>query len=209
MVAEGRAPWSHSGARERFAQCGTRCINVAENLARADDYSRDDLPSATVREWCGSEGHRRNLLGPFDACGIGWAASDNGTIFVTQLLALLDEQSSRRGHWYEVASGIASSTPAVCAAVGLASTGPVVAVAGGLVGGALERVYGLQLVSAPRMLRDRAAMWLRPPACSRCGCAADVGDLFVTSADRGEASKLLCGSCHPSPADADVWFFVA
>ena len=23
-------------------------------------------------------GHRRNLLGPFDVCGIGWAASDSG-----------------------------------------------------------------------------------------------------------------------------------
>lgn len=210
LVAEGRAPFSHSGAPERFAESGARCINVAENLARSDGFARQDLPNAAVAGWCGSEGHRRNLLGPFDACGIGWAASDSGTIFVTQLLALVDEQSSWRGRLREVVSSTASSTPVVCAAVGLAlSGGPLLALAGGLVGGALERRYGVQLAKAPQVIADRASVWLHPAQCADCGCAADASDLLATSTSGGEAGKLLCRSCHPSPEDADVWCYVA
>ena len=34
-------------------------------------------------------------MGPFNVCGIGWAANDDGHLYVTQLLALVDltEQS--------------------------------------------------------------------------------------------------------------------
>merc|ERR1712224_203484 len=88
-VAEGSAPFSHCGARERFQACSSRCINIAENLARSEGFGRGELSEATVKGWCESEGHRGNLLGPFDHCGIGWAASDNGVIFMTQLLALV------------------------------------------------------------------------------------------------------------------------
>lgn len=221
LVAEGRAPFSHSGAPQRFAQCGTRCINVAENLARSDGFSREDLPGAAVAGWCGSEGHRRNLLGPFDACGLGWAASDSGTIFVTQLLALLDEKSSFRGRLRESATRAMSSTPVVCAAVGFAiGGGPLLALTSGIVGSALEKRYGLRLVSAPRVLRGRAVGWMNPAACASCGAAADGTALLATStsSDVGgepcrssagaKAGKLLCRCCHPSPADADVWCYL-
>mmetsp|Transcript_167143 Transcript_167143/g.536842 ORF Transcript_167143/g.536842 Transcript_167143/m.536842 type:complete len:259 (-) Transcript_167143:314-1090(-) len=212
LVAEGSAPFSHSGAPDRFAQCGTRCINVAENLARSDGFSREDLPGAAVNGWCNSEGHRRNLLGPFDACGIGWAASDSGTVFVTQLLALVDEQSTWRGKAKELATLYFSSTPAVCAGVALVLTGgPLLAITGGIAGVALERRYGLQLASAPRVLQDRASAWLQPKTCSSCRKSADSGDLLATSwaANSEDGGKLLCRQCHPSPADADVWCYVA
>jgi len=220
LVAEGRAPFSHAGAPERFAQCGARCINVAENLARSDGFSREDLPGAAVAGWCDSPGHRRNLLGPFDACGIGWAASDSGTIFVTQLLALLDEQTTWRVRLHAVAADAAASTPVVCAAVGLAlGGGAFLALAGGAVGSVLERRYGLRVSSAPKALADRASIWLKPATCAHCGCSADLGELLATSRARDgggggaelvarDVGKLLCKNCHPSPTDADVWCYV-
>lgn len=222
LVAEGRAPFSHSGAPERFAQCGAQCINVGENLARSDGFGREDLPGAAMSGWVDSPGHRRNLLGPFDTCGIGWAASDSGTVFVTQLLALLDPQSDQasfRVQFGEVAFGAASSTPAVCAAMGLAFTGgPLLALTSGLVGGVLELRYGVKLASAPRALRDRANNWLRPATCSVCGAPAEAGsggELLATSAPPGNAhgnengdTALVCERCHPSPADDDLWCYL-
>mmetsp|Transcript_101287 Transcript_101287/g.253936 ORF Transcript_101287/g.253936 Transcript_101287/m.253936 type:complete len:261 (+) Transcript_101287:47-829(+) len=220
LVAEGRAPFSHAGAPERFAQCGARCINVAENLARSDGFCREDLPGAAVAGWCDSAGHRRNLLGPFDACGVGWAASDSGTIFVTQLLALVDEQNTWRSRLHAVAADAATSTPVVCAAVSLAfGGGAMLALAGGAVGSVLERRYGLRVSRAPRVLADRAAIWLKPATCANCGCSADPGELLATSkaqgdrsngnrADAMEVGKLLCKNCHPSPTDADVWCYL-
>jgi len=217
LVAEGRAPFSHSGAPERFASCGTRCINVAENLARSDGFDRKDLPSAAVAGWCGSEGHRRNLLGPFDCCGIGWAAADSGAIFVTQLLALVGEPAdSWRSRFQQsaatAASAAATSTPAVCAAAGLAlGGGPLLALAGGLFGGALERRYGVRLARAPHVIADRTAAWLHPTTCASCGCVADftVNELLATSALGVEENSLLCRACHPAPDDADNWCYLA
>jgi len=204
-VADGSASFSHAGARERFQQCGTKCINVAENLARSDGFSREELPQAAVAGWVDSEGHRRNLLGPFDVCGIGWAASDNGTIFVTQLLALMDEQSHRHVQIKEAALNAASSTPAIFAAVGLVFAGPMPAFGSGLLGGALDYKYGWRAVSVPHVLQKRAATWFCPSMCSECGVVAD-GELLVNgSASEG---RLLCKHCHPSPADCDVWCFL-
>lgn len=202
-VADGRAPFSHAGAHERFASCSTKCINVAENLARSDGFVRPDLPQAAVLGWCESEGHRRNLLGPFDACGIGWAASDSGTVFVTQLLALVDERSDLRGQLCERTFDVATSTPAVCTALGLVLAGPVVAFGCGLLGSALDYKYGLKVVSLPSVVRERMMGVLRRHVCTRCGTPTD-GELLMSGSD----GRLLCSCCHPSPADSDVWCFI-
>jgi len=205
-VADGLASFSHAGAWERFQQCGTRCINVAENLARSDGFIRGDLPHAAVSGWVESEGHRRNLLGPFDSCGIGWAASDNGTIFITQLLALVDEQSQRHARFREAAYSFVASTPTICTAVGLVFAGPLPALCGGLLGGAIDSRYGLKAVSLPQMLHKRATNWLLPTICGRCGRAAESGELYI----EGSAvdGQLVCKECHPTPSDAEVWCFL-
>jgi len=211
QVAEGIAPFSHSGAPNRFAHCGTKCINVAENLARADGFSREDIPSVVVDNWRASEGHKRNLLGPFDSCGIGFAASDSGVIFVTQLLALVAEQPDWKGVVTSVKETI-SSTPVVCAAVGLTlGGGPATALAAGAVGGALERKYGVHLASSPRVLVNRVNTWFRPAECASCGQTGKNDDLFASSSRSGTSSEdvqLLCRQCHPSPDSSDIWCYV-
>eukprot|EP00928_Gymnodinium_smaydae_P011827 TRINITY_DN14328_c0_g1_i1.p1 TRINITY_DN14328_c0_g1~~TRINITY_DN14328_c0_g1_i1.p1 ORF type:complete len:267 (-),score=46.59 TRINITY_DN14328_c0_g1_i1:67-867(-) len=205
-VADGRAPFSHAGAHQRFAACSARCINVAENLARSDGFCRDDLPQAAVSSWCQSEGHRRNLLGPFDACGIGWAASDTGVIFVTQLLALLDERSAFRGQIRETAYEVATSTPAVCTALGLVIAGPAVAIGGGILGSVLDHKLGVKAATLPLVLRDRVrGLWQRH-SCSRCGQTAEAGAvLWATSAADG---PLLCARCQQSADASGDWCFV-
>lgn len=202
-VAEGRAPFSHAGAHQRFASCSTRCINVAENLARSDGFGRDDLPQAAVAGWRESTGHRRNLLGPFNACGVGWAASDAGTIFITQLLALLDERSSLRGQLREGALSVATSTPAICTGIGLVLAGPVMALGGGILGSALDYKYGMKVANVPSVLQKKFLGYYKGHACDQCG-APRVGELLVNGTD----GKLLCARCHPDPSSADAWCFV-
>lgn len=215
QVAEGRAPFSHDGAQERFKACGARCINVAENLARSDGFDREALPGAAIAGWKGSEGHRRNLLGPFNVCGIGWAASDAGTIFVTQLLAMVDEeQQNMQGLVWDYVVNAAQSTPGVCTAVGAFTGGPVLALTGGAVGYILDKRFGLQLSNAPRVLRDRAMKKFYPTTCSNCGVIAEATEeLLATSSpvarsSGGVGGTLLCRNCHPSPEAADVWCYV-
>mmetsp|Transcript_32429 Transcript_32429/g.75350 ORF Transcript_32429/g.75350 Transcript_32429/m.75350 type:complete len:247 (-) Transcript_32429:136-876(-) len=206
-VADGAAPFSHAGARERFQACGARCINVAENLARSDGFDHKEVPKAAMAGWTDSPGHRRNLLGPFDVCGVGWAASDNGTTFVTQLLVLLDERDKPSGYMLaskELSEGVLQltlSTPAVCAALGAVAAGPLLGGVGGLlVGGALKCRHGVKAASLPRAACGRASRWLQPSKCARCGGAQN---LLL-----GSEGSLLCESCHPVPGDNNLWKFV-
>lgn len=202
-VAEGRAPFSHSGARDRFSSCGTRCINVAENLARSEGFSRGDLPEASVAGWRESDGHRRNLLGPFDVVGIGWASSDTGVVFMTQLLALVDERSNLQDQWCESALEIASSTPAVLATVGLVLAGPAAAIGGAIAGGALEH-HGFKAACLPSVAQQRFADLLKRRFCAGCGARA-VGDLLLAP---DKDARLFCWGCHPTPNSDDVWCFL-
>jgi len=203
MVAEGRAHFSHDGAQQRFASCGTKCTNVAENLARSDGFERADLPEAAVNGWRDSEGHRRNLLGPFDVCGIGWAASDSGTIFVTQLLALLDETSHKRGQLKEQVIDVATSNTSAWCLAGLVAAGPWVAVPSAIAGKVLEIKYGFKITSLPSLLTDRVRGRIHRTVCSRCGAKDECNLLFNES-----TGTLLCNDCHPDPDCDDVWCFV-
>jgi len=204
QVAQGSAHFSHAGASERFAACGTKCTNIAENLARSDGFERIVLPEAAVNGWKDSAGHRRNLLGPFDAVGIGWAASDSGTIFVTQLLALLDENSHHRGQLRERISDVAWSPPAVCFGLGLVLGGPWLAVGSGIAGGALDAKYGFKVSSVPRVLTDRVCSLMNRRTCSGCGDQM-TSELLLVDEPNG---TLLCSACHPAPESSDVWCFV-
>lgn len=209
-VAEGRSPFSHAGARGRFSQCETRCINIAENLARSEGFGRDVLPKAVVGGWCQSEGHRRNVLGPFDVCGIGFAASDGGTIFVTQLLALVDEDSGRYIWMREAAVEALTSSPALCAAAAFVFHGPAMALVSGAFGGVLEKRVGFRASTLPWVVRRKAAnMLIVTNACAHCGAPPASGELFVSSC-REAAREPLCARCFPrAESDADIWTFVA
>lgn len=204
-VADNRVPFSHIGARERFACCNTRCINVAENLARSEGYIREDLPGAVVTGWCESEGHRRNLLGPFDVCGIGCAASDHGTIFITQLLALLDGQSRFRGQIRDRALAIATSTPTICSALGLVLAGPTFALGSGIVGTVLDYKYGLKPATLPLVAsaKVRSSLGLQTYLCHECKLQID-GDLLVSGGD----GRLLCAHCQSGEEGDDAWYLV-
>ncbi len=80
-------------------------VGFAENLAQVWRYSRwretrsaggarrtydwrttAEIVTETVDGWLGSPGHRRNLLGPATREGIGAAVSDDGAVYVTQVL---------------------------------------------------------------------------------------------------------------------------
>jgi len=212
-VASGKQPFSHEGAQQRFEACGLAPINVAENLARSDGYPREDLAIAIVRGWCDSPGHRRNLLGPFNVCGLGFSSSDSGVIFVTQLLALIDDDVDWRGRMKVVAQDCLISTPAITASVGLCLSGPGLALVGAVAGAAAERRWGVKFSAAPQMLQDRAATWLQPPRCACCGDT--TSELFATSwpdsqegAIEARGGRLLCGNCHPAPDNEDNWCYL-
>lgn len=205
-IADGCAPWSHHGAHDRFAACSSRCVNVAENLARSEGYSREDLPQVAMRGWRESQGHFRNLVGPFDVCGVGWAANSSGTIFITQLLGLLDEESKRLAtarQWRDQALGIASSTPSVLATLGFVLAGPPLALGGGVLGGVLDRKYGVKVSSLPRVVAAKVAGLMRRSACSECGAPPEDGGLLICS-----GGSLMCARCHPEPLGADVWCYL-
>lgn len=200
-VAEGRAPFSHAGARERFSSCSTRCVNVAENLARSEDFGRCDLPEASVAGWRESDGHRRNLLGPFDVVGIGWACSDTGVVFMTQLLALVEGGGHNK--WRASTLEVVSSTPAVLATVGLVLAGPAAAIGGAIAGGALQH-HGFKVSQLPSVAQQRFADLLKRRFCAGCGGQAS-GDLLLGP---GTDARLFCWGCHPTPTSNDVWCFV-
>lgn len=78
--------FSHDGATARFAEYPLGAGDTyGENLARSEGVQ--PLAAAVVGGWEESPGHRRNLLGPFTACGVGAAMDPCGVAFVVQLLA--------------------------------------------------------------------------------------------------------------------------
>jgi len=181
---------------------------MAENLARTEGFGRPDIAQAIVNGWKQSEGHYKNLLGPFNAAGIGWAASEHGAIFVTQLLALVEDLPREEGPVDTLKSQAvqaATSTPAVFAALGLIVAGPVWAVGGGVIGGALEHSFGVRAKNAPVVAKTKAIrflpqkVWRHP--CSRCQLFAD---------DRGLSEingEILCHRCCPTMPGGS-WCFV-
>lgn len=215
-VAEGRAPFDHTGAQQRFEACRTRWVNAAENLAKIfGEKSRESLPEAIVSFWCEDEVHRRNLLGPFDVCGTGWAASDSGDVFVTQLLAKLDERSNYRVEMTETAKNAALSTPALSSVVGLAVAGSAGAVWCALGGAALEYKFGLKVSSLPLLVKDRIQAMCTRRACCQCGASdfvAAIEDATQEASERVQLSvsssdgRLLCQKCADNVEED--WCFV-
>lgn len=96
QMAQRRLPFSHSGAGARFAEYPLGPGSTyGENLARSEGIR--PMARALVCGWEDSPGHLRNLVGPFNSCGIGAATNDRGVTFVVQLLALLPEGAPGSG----------------------------------------------------------------------------------------------------------------
>ncbi|CAJ1353524.1 unnamed protein product [Effrenium voratum] len=75
LVGSPKAGASMMGASQTFN------MNLAWNSGVAD------AARAAVEGWIKSPGHRKNLLGAFDLCGLGVAQASTGEFFFTQLFA--------------------------------------------------------------------------------------------------------------------------
>lgn len=76
-------------AGDRLDDAGVDCRGWGENIAYEYDssFSEDDANSVAdsiVEGWLSSSGHRRNIVGDYDAEGVG-VAIDGGTVMATQL----------------------------------------------------------------------------------------------------------------------------
>lgn len=203
-MADGSQSFSHDGASQRFQDSGLHCHNFAENLAVFTGYAREVMAKTTVDGWIKSDGHRRNLLGPFNVCGIGWSSNETCQLYVTQLLAFVDideHDPSVSSQVLDFALRFVDSTPAVCAVAGLALAGSTGAVAGSILGGAASVQWGVRPSTIPCAVFARAKREVCPARCARCGAA---GEILLSQQDR----SLLCSRCHPAPEDSDVWQFL-
>lgn len=66
----------------RFAQRLASWSKAAENVAFADLPL--DSPETVVKNWIGSPGHRKNMLGNFQFIGVARVASDKRAFWVTE-----------------------------------------------------------------------------------------------------------------------------
>jgi len=85
QMARGEMPFSHKGFDDRVRRYPFPYMSAAENLAYNSGVA--DAAGQAVQGWIKSPGHRKNLLGAFDLCGVGVAQSSSGQFFFTQLLA--------------------------------------------------------------------------------------------------------------------------
>lgn len=85
QMARGEMPFSHKDFDKRVARYPFPHVTAAENLAYNGGVS--DTARVAVDGWIKSPGHRKNLMGAFNLCGIGVARSAGGPFFYTQLFA--------------------------------------------------------------------------------------------------------------------------
>ncbi|CAK9027987.1 Uncharacterized membrane protein YlbC [Durusdinium trenchii] len=85
QMARGDMPFSHDGFEDRVRRYPIPHMSAAENLAYNGGVA--DTAGVAVQGWIKSPGHRKNLLGAFDLCGIGVARASTGEFFFTQLFA--------------------------------------------------------------------------------------------------------------------------
>lgn len=232
-MADGELPFSHAGAQHRFDECERRFVNVAENLARSEGNARDLISQVVVQGWRDSEGHRRNLLGPFDVCGIGWASNEKGVIFVTQLLALVEDPTPEDGYeelglseqiggmarqvGEQAASSNLTLAPALgttaCWAFGFGALGLPGLILAAAAGGVLEHRHGIRLSTLPGVasehVRRRIQAKLWDQRCSRCGASlGNQGLLEVEQGPGGGTGQFRCGACREDLDPDKTWVFV-
>lgn len=84
-MGQGRVPFSHDGFDKRMAAVPFRVRTFAENVAWNAGCSEPE--KAAVNGWIKSPGHRKNMLGNFEYCGIAVYRNARGAVYFTQLFA--------------------------------------------------------------------------------------------------------------------------
>jgi len=82
-MGERRVPFGHDGFKERMKKYPLSTSAGGENVAM--NKGMHDVARVAVDGWIDSPGHRKNLLGRWDRCGIGVYRNpvDNGFFFYT------------------------------------------------------------------------------------------------------------------------------
>ena len=84
-MAEGKVPIGHDGFQDRSKKVPFFVRSFAENVAF--NHNMGDPVEAAVNGWINSPGHRKNLLGNNNLCGIA-VYCYYGRFYFTQLFAL-------------------------------------------------------------------------------------------------------------------------
>eukprot|EP00927_Polykrikos_kofoidii_P038977 TRINITY_DN33419_c0_g1_i1.p1 TRINITY_DN33419_c0_g1~~TRINITY_DN33419_c0_g1_i1.p1 ORF type:complete len:922 (-),score=110.19 TRINITY_DN33419_c0_g1_i1:118-2883(-) len=85
QMARGEMPFSHLDFDKRVARYPFPHAGAGENLAYNGGHA--DVAVTAVKGWIDSPGHRKNLLGTWNLCGVGVAQSSGGMFYFTQLFA--------------------------------------------------------------------------------------------------------------------------
>lgn len=85
QMARGEMPFSHLDFDKRVARYPFAHMGAGENLAY--NGGQADVAAVAVDSWIKSPGHRKNLLGTWNLCGVGVAQSAGGMFYFTQLFA--------------------------------------------------------------------------------------------------------------------------
>lgn len=86
-MALGDVPFDHIGFQDRCRSFPFSYRSAGENLAWNQNCG--DTARVAVNGWIKSPGHRKNLLGNYNYCGISVFKGPNGRTYFTQLLALV------------------------------------------------------------------------------------------------------------------------
>lgn len=84
-MAKGTAQFSHDGFDQRVAEISKFTVieSAGENLAYNKNF--DNPADQAVKDWLNSPPHKTNMLGDYNACGMGVAVSLDGKYYFTQL----------------------------------------------------------------------------------------------------------------------------
>jgi len=85
-MGDGVVPFGHQGFQRRVANFPQPALAAGENVFMGTISG--DLARIAVNAWINSPGHRANLLGNYNRCGIGVYQNSKGTWFFTQIFAL-------------------------------------------------------------------------------------------------------------------------
>eukprot|EP00920_Eleutheroschizon_duboscqi_P017270 GHVT01041333.1.p1 GENE.GHVT01041333.1~~GHVT01041333.1.p1 ORF type:complete len:206 (-),score=62.93 GHVT01041333.1:1215-1832(-) len=84
-MASGAVPVGHQGFKERISNICLKTKATAENVGM--NLGVYNTAEEVVKGWIDSPGHRANLVGDFDLCGIAVARAPSGAFYYTQLFA--------------------------------------------------------------------------------------------------------------------------
>jgi hypothetical protein len=81
-----KVKFGHDGFDERSKKFPFDHISSGENVAM-NNTNENEVSVVAVNGWINSPGHRKNLLGNFDMCGIGVYKNENNEYYLCQMFA--------------------------------------------------------------------------------------------------------------------------